>query len=997
MNRVPLNIGAIHLTLSENVLQKLHEKKLRFPHLPEPNTIVHDFLILSGQNGVPAAIRKQEGGDVLLLYTSSYCLGVYPSNQNDGYRVAYVDVLNLREHERLRKGVLLLKATSWNMYQTLNQIPPGNSNYWGQVCEAWGLLERLIQQAKRDIQQTDVQLTSEHENYLNTISTLIDVTRKLEQDKNKLPTRIPYKGFVSIGEERHALHDMYSFYLSSSPKVNEKSMLRLKEAPDIRGNVFALENNLLTVKFAGSIDRVRIPNEGNFEPIMNEVVFRTQQQAVEMLRDGEAKNVHLLNVLVDQKYQPYHVYPVMPKEPLNSEQVEAFQRALTVPDILLVLGPPGTGKTRTITEIAQQCGMKHQRVLITSKTHKAVDNVLERLPDTLTVIRFGHEDRVAGNMRYKLIDEQASDLQRVVLQQTTARHENFTKFMNDKKTNEQLVGKLTLLLTHLSEQYRQAEQVRQQRAQVMQRIGTPYEPKLNKLARSLEAQYDALNRHSNKLSAFTQKQTNAQGRVDMPLLGFIFTWLVMYYQRRIGMTQENIMIARNTYTEILTAQTQLKEEIQRSFWADPEYRWCEESLQRIEQNTLQLQNNASTIATTLQKTIYDLVPTSPSLNRLTIQVLHQYVEWYNTTCEYLERQAILMQDWRTELASRTDQLYPELLRYADVVGATCIGVASIKGLNDIEFDLVVVDEAGQICLPDLLVPLVRTKRAVLVGDHHQLPPFIDREVQTWLDSISPQTQQVLGVNEPEIDSENITTLLTKSTFEQLFTSGADTAHLARFTQQGRMPRVIADFVSRQFYEDRLGTFTPDNASQPDPLFRRALAFVDTSFLSFKERKETEANASENWLESGYINRCEAMLITDIAAAYEREGSEWVVIVPYRAQADFIVQQLHARLGVIDFKLQDRVSTVDSFQGGEKNKVIYGFTRSNTHGGVGFLKELRRLNVAMTRAKQQLVMVGDTSTLINASDGGFRRMAIALRDYVRQHGELLSYTECQERL
>jgi len=138
-----------------------------------------------------------------------------------------------------------------------------------------------------------------------------------------------------------------------------------------------------------------------------------------MLRTREAKNVHLLRILVDHHYLPYQPDRISQNSDedlklLTYEQFEAFRRALTVPDILMVLGPPGTGKTRTITEIARHCGLRHQRALITSGTHKAVDNVLERMPPDLIVIRVGHESNVSEKMRPKMIDAQAQKLQEVL-------------------------------------------------------------------------------------------------------------------------------------------------------------------------------------------------------------------------------------------------------------------------------------------------------------------------------------------------------------------------------------------------------------------------------------------------------------------------------------------------------------------------------------------------------------------------------------------------------
>jgi superfamily I DNA and/or RNA helicase len=126
--------------------------------------------------------------------------------------------------------------------------------------------------------------------------------------------------------------------------------------------------------------------------------------------------------------------------------------------------------------------------------------------------------------------------------------------------------------------------------------------------------------------------------------------------------------------------------------------------------------------------------------------------------------------------------------------------------------------------------------------------------------------------------------------------------------------------------------------------------------------------------------------------------EWVVIVPYKAQAELIRRRLRRKLTASqDLNLQERVATVDSFQGGECSRVVYGFTRSNQNGNVGFLRELRRLNVAMTRTQEQLVMVGDAETLTQAQDRPFRETMEALREHVQYQGEWLSAEECQARL
>jgi superfamily I DNA and/or RNA helicase len=182
----------------------------------------------------------------------------------------------------------------------------------------------------------------------------------------------------------------------------------------------------------------------------------------------------------------------------------------------------------------------------------------------------------------------------------------------------------------------------------------------------------------------------------------------------------------------------------------------------------------------------------------------------------------------------------------------------------------------------------------------------------------------------------------------------------------------------------------------DPVFRSPLAFVDTARLPEGAGREKSGRADENWGQRGYTNPAEAALLTRLAFRYHRSGAEWAVIVPYRAQAAEISAEL-VRLTGDPKTVGLNVGTVDSFQGGERDVILYGFTRSNAHGNVGFLKELRRANVAFTRARHQLVLVGDMDTLTSARDRGFRELAEALRDHLAKHGDIRQYREISDAL
>jgi superfamily I DNA and/or RNA helicase len=143
------------------------------------------------------------------------------------------------------------------------------------------------------------------------------------------------------------------------------------------------------------------------------------------------------------------------------------------------------------------------------------------------------------------------------------------------------------------------------------------------------------------------------------------------------------------------------------------------------------------------------------------------------------------------------------------------------------------------------------------------------------------------------------------------------------------------------------------------------------------------------------------MIVELVAALSGQYRDWAVIVPFNAQKELVARNLSAELGAA--AVQGNVGSVDSFQGGERDLIVFGFTRSNPRGDIGFLRELRRFNVAITRAKRQLVLVGDLSTLLAARDEQFRDLMRDMKAHLDQVGDCRPSTEvaaalttCRER-
>ena len=277
-------------------------------------------------------------------------------------------------------------------------------------------------------------------------------------------------------------------------------------------------------------------------------------------------------------------------------------------------------------------------------------------------------------------------------------------------------------------------------------------------------------------------------------------------------------------------------------------------------------------------------------------------------------------------------LVKHLLDSAPIVCATLTGLNE-NLLGDRQFDLVVIDEAAQTTEPPCWIPLLRSGRLVLAGDHCQLPPTI----------VSTAARRG-GFH--------------VSLMERLIALWGESI-VRRLTTQYRMHEQIMQFSSDEFYESTL--IAADSvrghvlADLPDviasPLTQTAVRFYDTAGSGCDEQTESEGASRENPGEAAFV----ALQVTELRAA-GIAASEIAVITPYAAQARLL------RELITDPAIE--IDTVDGFQGREKEAVVISLVRSNTTGELGFLTDTRRTNVALTRARRKLIVFGDSSTLAN---------------------------------
>ena len=274
------------------------------------------------------------------------------------------------------------------------------------------------------------------------------------------------------------------------------------------------------------------------------------------------------------------------------------------------------------------------------------------------------------------------------------------------------------------------------------------------------------------------------------------------------------------------------------------------------------------------------------------------------------------------------QMRDDILDRAQVLCCTCIGVGH-QLLDGRKFTRVLLDEATQATEPASLVPLVRgARQIVLVGDHRQLPPTV----------ISRRAEN--GG-------------LRRSLFERLVAMGIEPMLL---DTQYRMHPAISDFPNRIFYEGRLvdGITAADRPNPAGLLWNDwevPMAFLP---VNGDELLSPDGASKENPAEAGWV----AKILENLLQAGDLEETDIGIITPYAGQVRAIRDALPERNDSVE------VHTVDGYQGREKEVIIFSCVRSNSDGIVGFLSDARRLNVALTRAKRGLIVIGDPDTLRN---------------------------------
>lgn len=727
---------------------------------------------------------------------------------------------------------------------------------------------------------------------------------------------------------------------------------------------------------------------------------------------------------------------------LNERQRLAVAGALATPHTFCIQGPPGTGKTTVICELVRQLIARGERILLVAPTHVAVDEVLRRIGSKAGVraLRLSWDDaRVAEDVRKftptNIIDPFIERVQQLSADRTTPWQ------LERESIDDALVRVLAL---RYGRQQRIAGETQCERA----------ERALQEARSSLDAEQLDL---KNRIQDYGKRLAAAEAGIaqrEQELRDVVATREAIlskagWTKRALGIVGLG-EVARSgkrlrAVTQELEREKIASEEIGRSKQA------AEKRLDALKTAVAETERIAAAAATALSEARHEereLLQKCTRHDLLLEQALA--VDPLETVIAELRDRDGRLAGYQ-KLAARFDELILEarregedldglrrdLLAVTNLFCCTTTGVAGSQELKELVFDTLIVDEASRVTDSEFLIGATRAKRWILVGDEHQLPPYVEQNDEHFIHALSALHQtgaaeielnravdelgllweedeelhqfrraNVLSVAErlrdsghweshyrdayqtgierlrQEVDDPSRALLramrdnLIYSLFERVV-AACPSSMRVRLVEQRRMIEPLAAIVSQPVYggdyatpsAEILAALSPPVIPLTTPSFPTPVTFIDTSQYGLRARDELNRNSFRNPFEADRI--VQACVTLDRELSQAGSGPVTVSILAfYKAQARLIREKLEhysesgkRRFVCLRFSVID---AIDRIQGQESDVVFLSFCRTagkNVGPGFGqWLQDVRRLNVACTRAHRALVFVGQKELL-----------------------------------
>lgn len=611
----------------------------------------------------------------------------------------------------------------------------------------------------------------------------------------------------------------------------------------------------------------RIPAWGRLEvnTIAAEKAIEHQRRALDAVNYDRAASPYLRSIIVGPSNARPPLRAAIPTTiaggAFDPEKREILERALGLQDVLAIQGPPGTGKTRLIEEIVVQYLERNpsHRLLVSSQTHVALDNVLERVrarKPSIDMVRIGRLDdqKISPACRDLVLDYKAQAWSEGVAAKARAYLDNWAQHRGIDRRNIE-IGLLIARLIRLLGQ-----------------------------ARALESTLTIAEARTRSSEARAERKLSETGSASSDEI-----------ETEAVEAEASVGDARSAINAIRLETQDIRQRLGSAGGYGPELANSSEIKELQDWSVMLLGDGDS-----------------------------------ERQCQLL---LDLQEDWMLRIG-RSSDFHAAMLASAQVVAGTCVGMASVRGMNQVVYDLCIIDEASKATVTEILVPMSRSRKWILVGDPAQLPPFFEDGTVTSLTEFS--------------DDEIKQTLLGR------FLAGLPDHSTARLKNQHRMVKAIGDLISEVFYD---GTLVSPRIKPEVALvgaFPKPITWLTTSDLA--DVREVRRGVS-------FRNDAECRVIREILAqinyiARKRKAVYSVaVIAGYVAQVKALQDAMRDQIHEWE-SIRIECNTVDAFQGSEAEICIYSVTRSNVEGKLGFLKEKPRLNVALSRGRSALIIVGD---------------------------------------
>ena len=334
--------------------------------------------------------------------------------------------------------------------------------------------------------------------------------------------------------------------------------------------------------------------------------------------------------------------------------------------------------------------------------------------------------------------------------------------------------------------------------------------------------------------------------------------------------------------------------------------------------------------------------------------------------ERAQRKRLMTEASRVKEAAEhlEDYILYDVFQQSQVIATTLVG-ANHPVLKGMKFPVVFIDEAGQGMEPATWIPVMKADKVIMAGDHCQLPPTIKSY---------------------EASQEG----LSETLFEKVIKRQQGISWMLK--KQYRMPEMIMRFSSAYFYQNAL-----EAAENTQRHFLKddepVMEFIDTAGSGFGEHLEKDSLSKLNAEEARFAMGLLEKLVERIGfGVFKEELYSIGIISPYKAQVKKLTElledgEMYDHLRALDEQVT--IGTIDGFQGQERDVILISLVRSNDQGEIGFLSDIRRMNVALTRAKRKLIVIGDSGTL---SSHPFYEKFL---DFVHENGLYKSIYEMME--